>query len=516
MPLSGLPLAEPFEPAKILRQGVESGRDRLALGSMIDHLTWEELDQWSDRVARGYLRLGLRPGDRVASLMPNRTALLVHYLACIKAGLTATPLNYRYTPPEIDHALGVSEAVLLLAHAERNADLANCKRVAGLPLGTIRYGGDDRTVKRWEDLMLTEDESREPPPPDPKSPAIIYFTSGSTGKPKGVTHSFETLGWMIASVIRALEITPRDVVVPGSSHSHIGGMLLALASLAAGATVIIPRTFDGEELLPLFRTHRPTLLCMLPAALFGLVRDHGAKQEDFASLRLCISGGDKVSAELEHEFTKLSGFAIDEVYGMTEIGYTTVNPPSGVNKIGSIGKACPGYSLAIRDDDGKELGAGDVGRLLVRSPTNMVGYWNNAAATAETICDGWLDTGDLVTVDEDGYVWFRGRKKQIIVHDGSNICPQEVEEVLMEHPAIAEAGVVGVHDLLHGENVRAYLTLRPGASRPTDQELIQFARARVGYKAPAEIVFLDQMPLNPTGKVDRTALKARSETATIV
>ena len=137
----------------------------------------------------------------------------------------------------------------------------------------------------------------------------------------------------------------------------------------------------------------------------------------------------------------------------------------------------------------------------------MIGYWNRPDATAEAIVDGWLDTGDLVSADEQEYLWFRGRKKQIIIHDGSNICPQEVEESLLEHPAVASAGVVGIHDLVHGENVRAYITLRPDVARPTTQALIEFSRARVGYKAPDEIVLLAEMPMNAVGKVDRVALK---------
>jgi long-chain acyl-CoA synthetase len=145
--------------------------------------------------------------------------------------------------------------------------------------------------------------------------------------------------------------------------------------------------------------------------------------------------------------------------------------------------------------------------LWIKAPSNAVGYWNRPDATAETIVHGWLDTGDVVSIDNDGYVWFRGRKKQIIIHDGSNICPQEVEESLLEHEAVESAGVIGVHDLVHGENVRAYITWRPNVTRPTTTELIQFSRARVGYKAPDEIIVLDHMPINAAGKVDRVAIK---------
>ena len=246
---------------------------------------------------------------------------------------------------------------------------------------------------------------------------------------------------------------------------------------------------------------------MLPAPLFGLVRDHGATREDFQSIRRCVSGGDKISAELEHEYTALTGHAIEELYGMTETGTATYNPSGALNRIGSIGQMAPGFTASIRDDDGAEVPAGTTGRLWIKSPSNMIGYWNRPDATAETIVDGWLDTGDLVSADEQNYLWFRGRKKQIIIHDGSNICPQEVEDSLLEHPAVASAGVIGIHDLIHGENVRAYITLRPGVPRPTTAELIQFSKARVGYKAPDEIIVLDEMPTTAVGKVDRVALK---------
>jgi acyl-CoA synthetase (AMP-forming)/AMP-acid ligase II len=173
-----------------------------------------------------------------------------------------------------------------------------------------------------------------------------------------------------------------------------------------------------------------------------------------------------------------------------------------------------GVELSLRDDSGAEVPVGTQGRLWVRSGGNMIGYWNHPQATAETIVDGWLDTGDIMRADEDGYLWFCGRRKQIIVHDASNICPQEVEEAIEQHPAIEAVGVIGVHDLVHGENVRAYVTVREGQERPTAADVIAFARKQVGYKAPEEIVFLDEMPLNATGKVDRVTLKRMAEERT--
>jgi long-chain acyl-CoA synthetase len=192
---------------------------------------------------------------------------------------------------------------------------------------------------------------------------------------------------------------------------------------------------------------------------------------------------------------------------MTEVGLASLNPPSGVIKIGSIGPPCPGVAFSIRDDNGKDVTQGEDGRLFTKTPALMSGNWGDETLTRETVSDGWIDSGDLMRADEDGYLWFRGRKKQIIVHDGSNIAPQEVEEALLDHQAIENVGVVGVDDFVHGENVMAFVTLKKGATRPSAQSLIRFARARIGYRAPEEIEFLDEMPMNATGKVDRVTLK---------
>jgi acyl-coenzyme A synthetase/AMP-(fatty) acid ligase len=509
--LAGATLERPVQLASLLALGLQRKPDEPALVSLERSWSWRELEDASTRLAGQYLALGLVPGDRVASLLPNRGAILVHYLACFKAALAATPLNYRYQAPEIDHALEVSGASLLVAHCERDDVLAASRQAPRLPLGRVSFGAQSSAYRRLEALMTVDGPATDFPPPRPEAPAFIFFTSGSTGKPKGVTHSHETFGWMVASAIAGFALTPADVFLPATSASHIAATSLSFAGLAAGARVAIARSFGGDEVLPLVRSTRPSLLCMLPAALCGLVRDHGAAREDFRSIRRCVSGGDKISAELEHEFLDVTGFAIEELYGMTETGTSTINPTGAANRIGSIGQLAPGFAASIRGDDGAEVPTGTPGRLWIKSKSNMIGYWNRPDATAETIVDGWLDTGDLVAADEQDYLWFRGRKKQIIIHDGSNICPQEVEDSLLEHAAVAGAGVVGIHDSIHGENVRAYVVLRPGVERPTTAELIQFSRARVGYKAPDEILVIDEMPINTVGKMDRVALKQMAE-----
>ena len=340
---------------------------------------------------------------------------------------------------------------------------------------------------------------------------MIFFTSGSTGPAKGVTHSRETLRWMIGAAAAAFELDASDVLLPGSSMSHIGSFLWALSTLSVGGKVVVARSTDGHELLPLLREQQPTILAMIPAALSALVHDHGLRPGDFSSLRLCRAGADKVSTELLTEFAATAGFPIVEGYGMTEVGLATMNPPSGEIRQGSIGRPIHGFTIALRDEQGAPIEGGDVGKIWIRSRTRMLGYWGAPSATEEVVIGGWLDSGDLARADEDGYLWFFGRKKQVIVHDGSNISPYEVEGALVEHPAVSLAGAVGVHDEVHGENVRAYVTLRNDVEPPSRADLIVFCRERIGYKAPDEIVFLDEMPLNPTGKIDRVGLKRMAE-----
>src|SRR6185503_17596891 len=321
---SGPALDRPAVLCDLLEAGLSRDPDADALICAEFTWSWRTLDRVTRRLAQSYLEMGLRPGDRIASLMPNRPRLIAHYIACFRAGLVATPLNYRYTAPEIDHALAVSGARALLVHAEREPDLDESRASRHLPLGRIGYPQPSRDGVSFDDLIDGGPTAPPPPQPDPSQPAVIFFTSGSTGPPKGVTHTHQTVGWMLAIAAAGLELSADDRLLAGSSLSHVGAFYVSFAALSVGAGLIVARSFDGDELLPLLRDGRPTVLSMLPSALFALTRDHGARGEDFASLRLCRAAGDCVSAELEREFTGLTGIVIDEAYGLTEVGLAAV------------------------------------------------------------------------------------------------------------------------------------------------------------------------------------------------
>jgi acyl-CoA synthetase (AMP-forming)/AMP-acid ligase II len=531
--IEGPPLAGAAAPLdQLLREGLAADPDAVAIESAYRRLTWAELEEESARLAAGYHSIGLSPGDRLASLLPNRVALAVHYLACFKAGLVATPLNYRYTASQIDHALSVSTAAALVAHAERAADVAASELAGSLPHGTVVFHdapdeevpgaaqgaaalhADDNTDVAWDhrfDDLLTAEAQTGGLDFDPEFPAVIFFTSGSTGPAKGVTHTRESLRWMMASAVAAFDLSSDDAFLPASSMSHLGSFLWTLSALSVGGRVVVARTTDAHELLPLLRESRPTVLAMIPVALWALINDHDLRPGDFSSLRLVRSGSDKVSTELLSEFAEAAGFPIVDGYGMTEVGLATFNRGAEETRAGSIGTPIAGVTIALRDEDGDSIPAEQIGRIFIKTRSHMAGYWQAPEATAEVLAHGWMDTGDLARADKGGYLWFFGRGKQVIVHDGSNISPFEVEGALVEHRAVALAGVVGVHDAVHGENVRAYITLRERSERPAAADLIRFCRERIGYRAPEEIVVLDDMPLNPTGKIDRVGLKRMAE-----
>lgn len=510
MPIEGTPLLAPVDLTTVLAHGLAASPDTVAVQEQDASATWRTLDAQSAGLAAGFRQLGIRAGDRVASLVPNRTALLVHYLACLRSGLVATPLNYRYTAAEIDHTLSTSCATALVVHADRLSDVARSREVGRLPAGLVVVEADDGDLagaRRFESLTATDPGSVSFEPGAADDPAAIFFTSGSTGTAKGVTHSLTTLGWNVAAVVAALDLTERDRVLPASSMSHIAAFLWGLATLSAGACLVLARTFDAAGVRPLLREHRPTALAMIPAALTAVLRARDVSGDDFASLRLCHAAGDKVPPQLGRDFRRVTGLDIDEGYGMTEVGLTTINPPSGVIKAGSIGRPVPGVAVSVRDAVGGEVAPGEVGRMWIRPPRRATSYWEQPQASADVVRHGWVDSGDLAHYDADGYLWFFGRQKQVIVHDGSNISPIEVEAALVEHAAVAQVAVVGVPDAVHGENVLAYVALKEGVPPPSAAELVECARARIGYKAPEVIVLLDELPQTATGKVDRVLLK---------
>ena len=456
-------------------------------------ITYAELDASVTSLAHYLVDRGLQPGDRVAVHRSNSIETVELLLAAFRAGLVAVPVNLRLKAPEIAYMFEHSSA-----------------RVCFSEPGLAAIAEEARCDSRPEIVSQLPPLTTIPRPlaeVNPAQPAVILYTSGTTARPKGVTHTHRSLFETAVLTSAFVPATPDDILLVMTPLMHASGLnLCLLTALHQCATVILLRTFEPAAALDLIERFHCTHIWGLPAMLQFLVEVQAKRPRDVSSVHSAGAGGDSVPAALQQRFNELFNTQLREGLGLTESVLVIGNPCADV-RIGSIGRTVPGVDIRLVDPNGCDVAAGETGEILVRSPANCVGYWNDPTATASLFTDGWMHTGDLASCDEDGYYWFKGRLKQLIIRGGSNISPQEVEEALYQHPAVLEAGVIGAPDPIYGEIVVAFISLREGR-QATPEELQQFARQRLAdYKVPERILYLDQLPKSPTGKVHRRALK---------
>jgi long-chain acyl-CoA synthetase len=482
--------------------------DKVAVACGEQSWTYAELDRVTDNLAVNLLEAGIERGDRVALHLMNGPELAFSYLGCLKAGCIAVPINVRLKSLEIDYILRHSGAVCYVGQPDLFAQVAKLPtRVPGLNCYFLT--GDSSTVpeaRSFGELLRPSERSVALPDIAPDQTAAIMYTSGTTAQPKGVTHSHETL-LQSAQGMRDMLLDENQVVVVMSSMAHqVGFGMLFLPALLNGATVAITPVLDPAVVLQTFERWRGTYTLGLPVMVHGLVQAQTAAPRDVSSGGVYFCGGDSVSPTLQAAFRSALGQAVCEAYGATEAVPLAWNRPGRV-RIGSLGQAAPGVHFRLLDAEDRDVGPGEVGEICVKSTRLMTGYWQDPDSTAWALRGGWFHTGDLARCDADGYYWFAGRKKEIIIRGGSNISPQEVEAAICEHPAVSEVGVVGRPDPVWGETVSAWVALRPGKA-VAEADLIAFARERLAdYKTPERIIFLSELPKGPSGKIQRRALR---------
>ena len=460
-------------------------------------VSYELLDRSTDALAIWLLQQGLEPGARVAIHWCNSLEVVSLYFACFKAGLIAVPVNTRLKASEIGYILQHSKAKLCFSQPE----LAPLSEEVHAECPDLQ-----RICTVLPQLDTTQPGHTDLPEVTPDKMAAILYTSGTTARPKGVMHTHISL-IAAAGLTLSLGLDETHKLLAVTQMVHISALgLVLLPGLFAGSTVVLMPAFDAAHSLDLIERWRCSYLLILPAMLRFVVEEQDRHPRDVSSMRLCVAGGDTVPATLQERFHALFGVPVRELYGMTETVPVTCireNAP----RTGSVGPALDVVDTRVADLAGTLLPGGQVGELQVQSPANCVGYWADPQATETTFDDGWLRTGDLVRSDDDGFFWFHGRGKQIIIRGGSNISPQEVEEALYHNPAVLEAGVIGMPDAVHGEKVIAFVALRDGFTT-AEQELKEFVRTRIAdYKTPEHIIFLPVLPKGLTGKVQRRALK---------
>lgn len=493
-----------------LRRGCERHPEKPAL--IVEGRIWSyaELDALTDRIGTALIELGIRPGDRVALHFTNGLEIVSGYYACFKIGAVAVPLNVRLKGPELEYILNHCGARLYIGQSGLFPKV-NAVRGALTSVERFFIAGNSSAfpgVRPLEELTSFSAGDVAFPSVTDDSVAVILYTSGTTARPKGVTHTHATLARTETYCREWTGLEGADVAGIVLPVNHIFGFaLLLLPTLSAGGTVVTIPCFEPELVLRRLQQHRVTMFGGLPVMYNAMMSCPAAASYDLSALRCCIAGGDAVPSELQRRFKVVFGVEITEGCGMTEVITYAGNPPYGVKKTGAIGPPTPGMSLRLVDAMNRDVPAGEVGEILVRSAATMIGYWTDPEATTAAIQDGWLRTGDLGRVDEDGYYWFVGRKKEIIIRGGCNVSPLEVEEALYQHPAVREAGVVGAPDATLGEVIHAFVALKDGATA-TEEELKQALAARMAaYKVPEAITFLPELPKGLTGKIHRKTLK---------
>jgi long-chain acyl-CoA synthetase len=412
---------------ELLQSRARRNPDAPALFCNDKEMSYQELDESTTRLAHWLLSHGLHPGDRVAIHWSNSIKVVQVFFAVFKAGLIAVPINLRLQPPEVAWILEHSQPMMCFSEPA----LAPVAEQARLSCRSLRC-----VLTKLP--HLAEGDGRSLPEVHGRQPAAILYTSGSTARPKGVTHTHRTLREATRLVVQDM-LDTGDTVLTMTQMMHAVGLGAGLLpALYLGVPAVLLPAFHPGAVLDAIERFRCTYTPGLPAMMQLLVEEQARKPRDVSSLRTVVAGGDRVPVNLQERFAARFGVPLQEVIGMTETLLIAFNPKRAIRP-GSVGIPKAGVELRIVDVNDKELADGKTGEILVQSPANCIGYWNDPAATETLLRGGWLHTGDLGTRDSDGYFWFKGRKKEIIVHGGSNISPQEVEEVLYRHPAVFEA-----------------------------------------------------------------------------
>ena len=468
--------------------------DRPAVRDDKHDFTYAEFGAWVDAVAEQLSEYGVRRGSVVALMLPNRVELLVSMVAAWRLGASATPINPVFTATEAEYQITDADSVVVVNTGP--------EAPAG---GRPSIGVDDLRRSVRGRRQLPEPATR------PEDIALLIYTSGSTGKPKGVMLSHSNIGAMASMMAEHMSITAEDHCLLVLPLFHVNAICISfLMPLSVGGRLTVMARFNPGEFLTTVETHRPTYFSAVPTIYAHLVSQPDEVTVDTSSVRFAICGAAPASKELLSATEDRFGFSLIEGYGLTEgTCASTANPLDGPRKLGTVGVALPGQTVAVMSPDGDLVPVGERGEVVIKGANVMQGYLNRPEATAEALGDGWLHTGDVGILDEDGYLRLVDRIKDMIIRGGENIYPKEIESVLHTHPAVLEAAVIGTPHDMYGEVPTAYVSTYPNKTVDV-AELLDLCRTHLTkIKVPVAIHILDALPKNPVGKIDKPALRSR-------
>ncbi len=483
--------------------------ERVALIARNRETTYGELRDQVARLRGGLAGAGVASGDRVAIVCGNNPYFVLSYLATIGLGAIAVPLNPASPAPEIVRELANVEPVLVIVGpsampAWEHVDRSSLPSVATVIVAEGEAIHGDRTL----DELLSSD-----PVPvvdvDPDHIAALMFTSGTAGHPRAAMLSHGNLAANIQQDLTARDHTDTDDIVYGVLPLfHIFGLNVVLGvSLTVGATVLLVQRFDPATAVQSIVQRGVTVVPGAPPMWIAFSQFDELPPSSFQSVRLAASGASRLSPGVAQRFLERYGVEIKEGYGLTEASPIVTTSAGLPNRPGSVGRILVGQEMRLVGDDGSDVPVGDAGEIWVRGDNVFLGYWNEPEITERVLVDGWLRTGDIGMVDDDGYLYLVDRAKDLIIVSGFNVYPAEVEEVLQTHPAVAEVGVLGVPHPHHGEAVKAYVVLEPDVDVDEDTLIDHSMDFLARYKCPTKVVFVDQLPRNAAGKLIRRELE---------
>jgi long-chain acyl-CoA synthetase len=478
----------------------DPGRTAVVFGDRA--LTYAELDRQAGRVAAGLARAGLRPGERVCVHLPNRPEFILAYYGCQKLGVTPVALNVTYARDELAYIIRDSEAAAILSASPFAAQLPEARDT---PTVRVRVGTGEPEAAAFE--ALPSDPPMRAADRDREDVAAILYTSATTGRPKGVMLTHANVVSNTYATLHHLHMTPRDSGLCALPLFHCFGQNFILNALvAAGGTMILQERFVPAEFLAAVARHRVTILYAVPT-MYILLLAGDLAAHDLSSLRLAFSAAAMLPADVEARWTAATGLPVSQGYGLTESSPFATYNHEHTPRPGSVGTPIENVEVRVVDEHDRDVPDGALGEIVIRGPNVMLGYLGKPEDTAWALRGGWLHSGDIGRRDEDGYFHVVDRVKDMINVAGFKVFPREVEEVLFEHPAVAEVAVLGRPDPIKGEVVRACVVLRPGFSATAD-DLIAQCRGRVApYKVPVVVELLTALPKSPTGKILKKSLR---------
>jgi len=452
------------------------------------------------RLAHHLAGLGVEAGDPVAVLLPNCAEIVTAQFAAWYRGSALVPVNPALTDDEVRYQLEDSAAAVVVGD-ERARELAAELGIAWVDAASVHAGTGAPQPEG-------PDEPDAGPVAAPDDFALVIYTSGTTGRPKGVLLDHANLDAMSASLVEHFALSPADTSLLVLPLFHANGLIAGVLSpLRAGGDVVVAPRFSPDTFWGLVETHRPTYFSAVPT-IYAVLDARTSRTHDTSSLRFAVCGAAPMPAELITRFEERFEIPVVEGYGLSEGSVaSTINPVDGVRKPGTVGVALPGQEVAVVTAAGDPLPPGERGEVVIRGANVMRGYLGRPEETARTVRDGWLYTGDVGIIDDDGYLRIVDRLKDMIIRGGENIYPTEIEECLYGHPAVLEAAVVGRPDPVLGEVPVAYVALRPGRAASAEELRAHCAASLARYKVPARIEVLAELPKNAVGKLVKGRLR---------